>query len=589
MKKPRRLRFKEVVAPKVRGFLAEYFWFLLRNLVGWILILAAPPLGVMLPGPGGLPVFLIGFALVTFPGKRKITARVLRGRRLPIEHRAFAITAAFLAIVIPGALLWYVAFAYKDQIGRLIQLYALRDERIVFVLLPIIMIALTWLVTRLSLKILNFMVMSLPTLRRKFRPWMKKWGMRILPPRRQAGTDEILQIHPDHIDRFQRSWVAMKPWLWRTASVVITAGIFFYMYQKIARHWHDPAIRDRLFAMSPWRFIVASIMFAVFLFAFRAFSWRKTLKGFGYRLGYAPATRIWSVSELARYLPGSIWQVVGRVYLCKPYGIPGAVCSTSQVLELAAFLMANVLVAVPCLLFAGTKQLGPAAKPWLYVAMALVPLLAVLLHPKIFYGIGNRILKRLGKPQITKRLRGKKLIGLLAWAIFGLLWQALALWLLVAEPLSLPREKWWVVAGAYCLAWIAGFLAVWAPGGLGVREIVFVGAMQIALPPSIRHHFSTNPASLAALLAFLSLLLRLWTIAGELMLTAIAVVVDRRGMFNISPEAQQFTPDMLESEVQDADGSSAPGAYPQAGAPAPSSHTSSRETPPKSPARSSAQ
>ena len=221
--------------------------------------------------------------------------------------------------------------------------------------------------------------------------------------------------------------------------------------------------------------------------------------------------------------------------------------------------------------------------------MALVPLLAVLLHPKIFYGIGNRILKRLGKPQITKRLRGKKLIGLLAWAIFGLLWQALALWLLVAEPLSLPREKWWVVAGAYCLAWIAGFLAVWAPGGLGVREIVFVGAMQIALPPSIRNHFSANPASLAALLAFLSLLLRLWTIAGELMLTAIAVVVDRRGMFNISPEAQQFTPDMLESEVQDADGSSAPGAYPQAGAPAPSSHTSSRETPPKSPARSSAQ
>src|SRR6185436_9096492 len=107
------------------------------------------------------------------------------------------------------------------------------------------------------------------------------------------------------------------------------------------------------------------------------------------------------------------------------------------------------------------------------VAMALVPLLAILLHPKIFYGIGNRILARLGKPAITKRLRGKKLTALLLWAVIGLLWQSLALWLLVAQPLDLPPQKWWVVAGAYCLAWIAGFLAFWAPGGLAVREIVF--------------------------------------------------------------------------------------------------------------------
>src|SRR5690348_15010287 len=74
---------------RLQHFIQEYSWTIVRNIIGWILIVVAPVLGALLPGPGGLPLFLIGFALVTFPGKRKLTARVLRGRRLHIEDRAF--------------------------------------------------------------------------------------------------------------------------------------------------------------------------------------------------------------------------------------------------------------------------------------------------------------------------------------------------------------------------------------------------------------------------------------------------------------------------------------------------------------------
>ena len=35
--------------------------------------------GPLVPGPGGIPLFLIGFTLISFPGKRRLTARVLRG------------------------------------------------------------------------------------------------------------------------------------------------------------------------------------------------------------------------------------------------------------------------------------------------------------------------------------------------------------------------------------------------------------------------------------------------------------------------------------------------------------------------------
>ncbi|HEX8524694.1 MAG TPA: lysylphosphatidylglycerol synthase transmembrane domain-containing protein [Tepidisphaeraceae bacterium] len=520
------------ITRRIEKFLTEYFWFILRNVIGWILILIAPALGVALPGPGGLPVFLIGFALVTFPGKRKFTARFLRGRRLHLEHPYYTTFAAFVAIVIPGITLWIVATKYEDQIKELIRWYA--PQRLVFFLIPLLLITVTWLVTRLSLNLLNLMLKSLPLIRRKMRPWLRRWGVTILPPRKRQPSDEILELDPSYRRRFTSFWKVFKPWLFRLTGVAITVAIFFYMFRKIALHWHEPAIRDRVLATSPLRFLIASLMFAVFLFAFRAFSWRKTLKGFGYKLPYGAAVRIWAGSELARYLPGSIWQVVGRVYLSKPYGVPGSIVSTSQILELATFLLANVLIAVPCLLFAGTKKvhIGSAARPWFFVAMALAPLLSIILHPKVFYGITNRILDRLGKPPITKRLRGYKLFGLLLWAILGLAFQSLAIFLLVQQPLKLPLEKLYVVAGAYSLAWIAGFLAIWASGGLGVRELVFVAAMRLALPPRFQQQF-TNPATLAALLAFLSLLLRLFTIAGELILTSIACAWDYRGFLGL--------------------------------------------------------
>jgi hypothetical protein len=312
----------------------------------------------------------------------------------------------------------------------------------------------------------------------------------------------------------------------RLIGIAITVAIFVWMLKPVVRHWDQ--VKGRIWETSWLRVLVASVMFAGFLFVFRAMSWRRILIGFGHRLPIAPTLRIWSTSELARYLPGVIWQVVGRVYLVRPYGVSGSVCSASQVLELALFLLANILMAVSCLIWFGHKTFHGATLNWLIVAMAMIPVLFVLVHPKVFYPLANWIMFKLGKPPIINRLRFRELCGLLLWAWLGLIWQSLAIWLVVSGPLGLQFTKWWVVAGAYSLAWCAGFLAVWAPGGLGVRELVFVTAMEIALPTRVRLGFG-DPKVLLGFLAFLSVLLRLWATIGELILASIAYSIDYRG------------------------------------------------------------
>lgn len=503
-----------------------YTWFIVKNVLGWTLMVAAWPIGILVPGPGGVPLFLIGFALVTFPGKRRLTSRVLRGRIVPLDHRNFTRIALACALLAPVALFWILVPKHLSP-ERLADWGAWGIAGAC-----VGIIALAWLFARVTFRVLNAVIRIVPRIRRMIRPWMRDHGIRLLPPRvrrRMADApdheDEILTFHDRHYRRFHMLWRTGKPWIKRIVGFGLAIVIFWWFSVRIHGHWTE--IDEAVHRTSLVRLGLAAGMFAIFLFVFRTLSWRWILMGLGHRLPVAPATRIWSTSELARYVPGVIWQVVGRVYLCRPYGISGTICSTSQVLELAVFLLANILVAGSCLIWFGWKM-DPRARPYLIGAMALLPILLVLLHPRIFYGLTNRLLARLGKPPIITRLSGKALIGLVAWAVLGLLWQSLALWLITAEPLGLKLAWWWMVAGAYCLAWCAGFLAIFSPGGIGVREFVFVVTMMVILPLPVREKF-VDPEALKAFLAFLSILLRLWATSGELIVTSIAYAADYRG------------------------------------------------------------
>ena len=179
-------------------------------------------------------------------------------------------------------------------------------------------------------------------------------------PITRAPDDGILEFASRHQNRASHAWEVSKSWLRRLGGIAITLAIFFWMLKPVYRYW--PEVHERV-AQTDWRRVVlASFMFSVFLFAVRVVSWRRILAGLGCSIPLAPATRIWSTSELARYLPGVIWQVVGRVYLVRPYGVSGTICSTSQILELIIFLLANAIIAITCLAWFGYKHLHDKRK-----------------------------------------------------------------------------------------------------------------------------------------------------------------------------------------------------------------------------------
>ena len=80
---------------------------------------------------------------------------------------------------------------------------------------------------------------------------------------------------------------------------------------------------------------------------------------------------------------------------------------------------------------------------------------------------------------------------------------------------------------------VRGFLAFWAPGGLGVREAVFIAAMEFALPVAVLHGPLATAGDKYLFLIFLSVLLRIWATVGELILAGLAYLFDLRGALGL--------------------------------------------------------
>jgi hypothetical protein len=199
------------------------------------------------------------------------------------------------------------------------------------------------------------------------------------------------------------------------------------------------------------RFIVLAFLTALVWWAALAFGW-STLVTERVRL---TQVRAWCKTQVARYLPGGIWAPVARAAT-----VQGRLRD-----KVAAVLAENVTVLA--------VSLGVGAI-WVTVHRpAWAPLVLVVLLPIL----GARWLERRTKVSRTGVVRttGVYTIGYVAYGVAGILCQ------LAVSGVRHPTYPLYV-AGAACVAWAVGLVVVFAPGGIGVREVVYVWMLRGLYP-----------------------------------------------------------------------------------------------------------
>ncbi|NUP52777.1 MAG: UPF0104 family protein, partial [Catenulispora sp.] len=204
-------------------------------------------------------------------------------------------------------------------------------------------------------------------------------------------------------------------------------------------------------------------------------AWRGLLGALGSPLAVRPAARVFFMSQLGKYLPGSVWPVVAQMQLGRAHRIPRARSAAAAALAMLVSLATALVLAAATLPVAGAG----AGYRW---AFAVVPLLLAGLHPRVANPTLRVLFRIARRPQIEP-LTGATLGRTALRSLVGWLLAGLHIWIL-AVALGAPALRTLLLAtGGYAFAWSVGFIIVFAPAGAGVRELIIVAALQPVLDP----------------------------------------------------------------------------------------------------------
>ena len=206
---------------------------------------------------------------------------------------------------------------------------------------------------------------------------------------------------------------------------------------------------------------------------FRA--WRDILTAFGMEVARPMGIRLFLAGFLGKFVPGRVWGALAQAEIGRRAGISPARMAATFLVNFTVVLVTGGLVALlvaPAVL--GTATIWLAAPVLLIAAVAARPRLVGSL-----VALAARLMRR-KSPDWTPSgpgLRRALLWQSLAWPISGLHVWMLAMLAGAPAPASLP-----VALGGFALATIAGVAAVFAPDGVGVREVVLITALSAVLP-----------------------------------------------------------------------------------------------------------
>lgn len=252
--------------------------------------------------------------------------------------------------------------------------------------------------------------------------------------------------------------------------VFLLVALAFCAYGLVSQ-WDQ--IGEALARMSGWA-IAGALATGLAGLAASMLAWRSLLAGLGSPLPLPAAIRVMFLAQLGKYVPGSVWALVGQVELAREHDVPRRRGASATLLAMAATIATGVVVAAVTL-----PLTSPGATRRYWWLLLLAPVLLAALHPRVMITMLNRVLALARRPAFTETIglgTMARAVGwsVLAWALFGT-----HAWLLAR---SLGDAGFFLSTGAYALAFVVGFLVVIAPGGLGAREAALVVALAPVLP-----------------------------------------------------------------------------------------------------------
>ncbi len=253
-------------------------------------------------------------------------------------------------------------------------------------------------------------------------------------------------------------------WVGQFLLVLILGWI---VWRRVVANWSDFRSLDVAIDFSlPW--IILSAVLVWIGYAVLIAAWRTVLSGWGQQLPFLTAARVWCVSNLGRYLPGKVWSVAGLTVLAQREGVQAWAAVG------AAFVMQALAVGTGAAVVAAAAS-GAATPLSLAVAAVIAGVGVVGLSSATVADMVKTATR--GKVAMTPLPLRAVVLGTAAaassWVLYGL-----AFWMLGHGIVPGYEPPMLTAIGVFTAGYIVGLIALFAPGGVGVRELVFVGMLE---------------------------------------------------------------------------------------------------------------
>ncbi|NEO86929.1 MAG: UPF0104 family protein [Spirulina sp. SIO3F2] len=246
---------------------------------------------------------------------------------------------------------------------------------------------------------------------------------------------------------------------------LITGGVLFFLASTLRQHWQ--AVTQQSLADIRWGYIAAALGISAIAHAWLGAVWGLILRQLRQPVPLGWATQVYLITNLAKYLPGNVWHLYGRIKTTtEQQQVTGAIATLSVVLE-------SLLIAAAALLV--TVLSFPSSHWPVQVLVLALALLSV--HPRLLNPVIRLASRWKQTPQAPQQLVAYPLLPFGAEVVYILL-RTVGFLLTLAAFGELELTRLPQLISAFAFAWLLGFVLPGAPGGVGVFEGTLLALLQ---------------------------------------------------------------------------------------------------------------
>ena len=276
-------------------------------------------------------------------------------------------------------------------------------------------------------------------------------------------------------------------WLWPVGKIVLAAAILFFVGREFYLHLQE--IDWATIRLSPVWLIFAGALYLAD-WSLSAFFWGRLLRAVGEKPRLLGVLRAYFVGQMGKYVPGKALALVLRGALIQGPAVRLGPAILTAFYEVLTTMATGAFLAALIFLIQPPEVRGLAWNPFL-TGLVLLVLLAVPLWPAIFNRLIRVLAQGLDKTEAYSTVHIRPITLLQGVAITGAGWVLIGLSLsallqgVLPEPPALTVDRLVHYVAALGLAYVAGFLVLVSPSGIGVREYFLLGLLRSEGPDEL--------------------------------------------------------------------------------------------------------